>query len=195
MVPVKQALLRMRRHATGDLTLADRVFTCRKRAYSADRDLNAAAQPGQLGRAATPRRSQRQIPGPRSTRPGQPTPADGTALTNTSRVSVKPVRMKREQTFRPHLRLEPTTPEKGGAGPLIRVVRHALLWTHDVTAADVSRFLPDRLHPVGRSSDCGEPAQPRRGHRRSTALTPARPLTSDAAPETHPSISHTMDGR
>jgi hypothetical protein len=42
-------------------------------------------------------------------------PADGTALTNTPRVPVKPVRMKREPTFTPHLRPEPTTPEKGGA--------------------------------------------------------------------------------
>jgi Helix-turn-helix domain len=42
-------------------------------------------------------------------------PADGTALTSTPRVPVKPARMKREQTFTPHQRPEPTTPEKGGA--------------------------------------------------------------------------------
>jgi len=52
-------------------------------------------------------------------------PADGTALTwghlppegqgDTPRVQVKPARMTREPTFTPHLRREPTTPEKGGA--------------------------------------------------------------------------------
>jgi hypothetical protein len=46
---------------------------------------------------------------------GPPTPADGTALTSTPRVPVKPTRTTREPTFRPHPRPEPTTPEKGGA--------------------------------------------------------------------------------
>ena len=42
-------------------------------------------------------------------------PADGTALTSTPRVPVKPARLKRELTFTPHPRPEPMTPEKGGA--------------------------------------------------------------------------------
>jgi hypothetical protein len=42
-------------------------------------------------------------------------PADGTALTSTYRVPVKPARLKREPRFAPLQRLEPTTPEKGGA--------------------------------------------------------------------------------
>src|ERR1700681_482814 len=67
------------------------------------------------------------IPGPPSNGAGPPTPADGTALTSTLRVPVKPARLKRELTFEPHQRPEPTTPEKGGADPLTRVVRHALL--------------------------------------------------------------------
>jgi hypothetical protein len=46
---------------------------------------------------------------------GPPMSADGTALTGTLRVSVKPARMTREPTFTPHQRPEPTTPEKGGA--------------------------------------------------------------------------------
>jgi hypothetical protein len=41
--------------------------------------------------------------------------ADGTALTSTPRVPVKPARMTRELTFTPHPRPEPTTPGKGGA--------------------------------------------------------------------------------
>jgi hypothetical protein len=42
-------------------------------------------------------------------------PADGTALTSTLRVPVKPARLKRELTFTPHPRPEQMTPEKGGA--------------------------------------------------------------------------------
>jgi hypothetical protein len=42
-------------------------------------------------------------------------PADGTALTSTLRVPVKPARLKRELTFTPHQPPEPTTREKGGA--------------------------------------------------------------------------------
>ena len=48
----------------------------------------------------------------RGSRP--PTPADGTALTSTLRVPVKPARTTREPTFTPHPRPEPTTPENGG---------------------------------------------------------------------------------
>ena len=44
-----------------------------------------------------------------------PMPADGTALTSTTRVPVKPARMTREPTFTPRQRPEPTTPEEGGA--------------------------------------------------------------------------------
>ena len=56
-----------------------------------------------------------QIPGPPSNEAGPPMPADGTALTSTLRVPVKPARLKRELTFTPHQRPEPTTREKGGA--------------------------------------------------------------------------------
>ena len=56
---------------------------------------------------------------------GSPTPADGTALTSTPRVPVKPARMTREPTFTPPQRPESTTPEKGGARHSTRVVRHA----------------------------------------------------------------------
>ncbi len=51
-------------------------------------------------------------------------PADGTALTNTL-VLVKPARMKREPTFTPNYRPEPTTPEKGGAEHPPKVARRA----------------------------------------------------------------------
>jgi hypothetical protein len=40
--------------------------------------------------------------------------ADGTALTDTPRVLVKPIRMTREQMFMPPQQHEQTTPEKGG---------------------------------------------------------------------------------
>ena len=55
-----------------------------------------------------------QIPGPPSSGAGPPKPADGTALTSTLCVLMQPARLKRELTFTPHLRPEPTTPEKGG---------------------------------------------------------------------------------
>jgi putative transposase len=48
------------------------------------------------------------IPGPPSNGAGRPTPADGTALTSTPRVLVKPARMTREPTVTPHPRPEPT---------------------------------------------------------------------------------------
>jgi putative transposase len=59
----------------GDLTLADRVFTCGC-GYSADRDLNAAVNLARLGLATT---KPHQIPGPPSREAGPPTPADGKA--------------------------------------------------------------------------------------------------------------------
>jgi putative transposase len=95
----------------GDLTLADRVFTCGC-GYSADRDTNAAANLARWGQNTT---IQPSIPGPPSMGAGPPTPADGTALTSTPRVPVKPARLTREPTFTPHPRPEPTTPENGGA--------------------------------------------------------------------------------
>jgi hypothetical protein len=53
-------------------------------------------------------------------------PADGKALTDTLRVSVKLARMTREPMFTPHPPPEPTTPEKGGVDNAKEVVRHAL---------------------------------------------------------------------
>jgi len=103
----------------GDLTLADRMFTC-DCGHSADRDCNAAinlARWGQMHRL-DPRTPSRGA--------GSPTPADETALTSTLRVPVKPAGLKRELTFTPHQRPEPMTPEKGGAKQLTKVVRHAL---------------------------------------------------------------------
>jgi putative transposase len=91
-----------------DLTLADRVFTC-SCGHSADRDTNAATNLARWGESIT------SIPGPPSTEAGLPMPADGTALTSTLRVLVKPARMTREPTFTLRQRPEPTTPEKGGA--------------------------------------------------------------------------------
>src|SRR3954453_13628937 len=48
---------------------------------------------------ATTSKKHHQIPRPPSTEAGPPTPADGTALTSTPRVPVKPARKKREPTF------------------------------------------------------------------------------------------------
>lgn len=45
---------------------------------------------------------------------------------DTPHVPVKPARMKREPTFTPCQRPEPTTPGKGGADHFNGVVRHAL---------------------------------------------------------------------
>ncbi len=76
-----------------------------------DRDTNAAEIcPGGAKPITTPinPRTPKQEAGP-------PTPADRTALTGTLRVPVKPAWLKREPTFTPHPRPEPTTPEKGGA--------------------------------------------------------------------------------
>ncbi|MGO9225765.1 RNA-guided endonuclease InsQ/TnpB family protein [Mycobacterium sp.] len=95
-----------------DLTLADRVFTCGC-GHSADRDRNAATNLARWGQAhhhASPdTRTPKHGAGP-------PTPADGTALTDTPRVSVKPARKTREPTFTPHQRPEPTTSEEDGDG-------------------------------------------------------------------------------
>jgi len=64
----------------GDMTLADRVFTCGC-GHSADRDTNAAVN---LARWAKPTTTKHhQIPGPPSSGAGRPMPADGTALTST----------------------------------------------------------------------------------------------------------------
>ena len=49
-------------------------------------------------------------------------PADGTALTSTQDVPVKPARMTREPKFSPHPGLEQRTPEKGGADESSEVV-------------------------------------------------------------------------
>jgi putative transposase len=102
------------------LTLADRVFTC-VCGHSADRDLNAA-----INLACWPNMAYQDPRTPKH-EAGPPMPADGTALTITPRVTVKPARMTREPTFTPPQRLELTTPEKGGAGHSIRAVRHAVL--------------------------------------------------------------------
>ena len=94
-----------------DLSLADRVFTCAN-GHSMDRDLNAATNLARWGQThhdhIDPRTPEQEA--------GPPTSADGTALTSTSRVPVKPARMTRKPTFASHPRPEPTTPEKGGAG-------------------------------------------------------------------------------
>ena len=91
----------------GDLALADRVFTCAC-GHSADRDCNAAVN---LARWGHPQ-SFTSIPGPPSNGAGPPMPDDGTALTSTPYVLVKPARKTRELTFRPHQRPEPKTPRR-----------------------------------------------------------------------------------
>ncbi|TDH48188.1 hypothetical protein E2F47_24725 [Mycobacterium eburneum] len=75
---------------------------------------------------------------------GPPTPADGTALTSTPRVPVKPARMTREPTFTPHPRPEPTTPEKGGVehSPGIR---HALITRDLARLAHANHLKPNQL--------------------------------------------------
>jgi hypothetical protein len=94
-----------------NLKLANRVFTCGC-GYSADRDTNAAVNLARWGRA---HQRLSQDPWTSKQGAGPPTPADGTALTDTLRVPVKPSRVTRELTFAPRPRTEPTTPEKGGA--------------------------------------------------------------------------------
>jgi len=94
----------------GDPALADRVFTC-GRGYSADRDLNAAVNLARWGQTDHEHHHDPRTPKQGA---GPSTPADGTALTSTPRVPVKPARMTREPTFTPQPRHEPTTPENGG---------------------------------------------------------------------------------
>ncbi len=77
-----------------DPTLADRMFT-RVCGHSADRDLNAAVN---LARWGQTRHLDPRTPKQR----GRATNADGTALTSTPRVPVKPARLKWELTFTPH---------------------------------------------------------------------------------------------
>ncbi len=80
----------------GDMTLADRVFTCGC-GHSADRDTNAAVNLARWGHIHHHRETSPD-PGPRSNVAGPQTPADGTALTSTPRVPVKPARKTREPT-------------------------------------------------------------------------------------------------
>ena len=80
--------------------------------YSADRDTNAAVN---LARWAQAHHDPIRDPRTPSIQAGPPTLADGTALTGTPHVPVKPARTTREPTFTPHPRPEPTKPEKGGA--------------------------------------------------------------------------------
>jgi hypothetical protein len=56
-------------------------------------------------------------------------PADGTALTSTLRVPVKPARMTREPTFTLHPHREPTKPEKGCAEQSASCSARFRLWT------------------------------------------------------------------
>ena len=72
----------------GDLTLADRVFTCAC-GYSADRDTNAAVNLAHWGQTHPEHHHDPRTPKQGA---GPPTPADGTALTSTPRVPVKPAR-------------------------------------------------------------------------------------------------------
>ncbi|UQX10722.1 RNA-guided endonuclease InsQ/TnpB family protein [Candidatus Mycobacterium methanotrophicum] len=95
----------------GDLTLADRVLACSCR-YSLDRDTNAAINLTRWGQA---HHGLHIDPRTHKQRAGLTTPADGTALTSTPCVPVKPARKKREPTLTPHQRPEPRTPERGGA--------------------------------------------------------------------------------
>jgi putative transposase len=93
-----------------DLTLADRMLTC-DCGHSADRDCNAAVNLARWGQA-------------HHDRPRSPDPQAGGRAINARgrdsadrhpRVPVKLARMRREPTFTPHLRPEPTTLEKGAA--------------------------------------------------------------------------------
>jgi hypothetical protein len=102
----------------GTLVVADRWYPSSKLCpacgcgHSADRDCNAAVNLARWGQTHHEHHLD-----PRTPKHGGPATnaADGTALTSTPRVPVKPARMKREQTFTPHQRPEPTMPEKGGA--------------------------------------------------------------------------------
>jgi putative transposase len=96
-----------------ELTLSDRVFTCGC-GYSADRDLNAAVNLARWG----PTHNRRLDPRTPKQRGRATNARRREGLTSTLRVLVKPARMKREVTFTPHPRLEPMTPEQGGAETL-----------------------------------------------------------------------------
>lgn len=115
------------------------VFTCGC-GHCADRDLNAATNLARWGQAHhDPDRSPDPQAGGRVTNA-----ADGTALTSTPRVPVKPARMTREPTFTPTRRPESTTPEKGGARHSTDV-RHALelpSWHPRPTASRTDRRDP-----------------------------------------------------
>jgi putative transposase len=94
----------------GDLTLADRQFSCGC-GHSADRDRNAAVNLARWGQAHHEHHIDPRTPKQR----GRVTNArrrDGTDQHPS--VPVKPARKTREPTFTPHRRPEPTTPEKGG---------------------------------------------------------------------------------
>jgi putative transposase len=105
-----------------DLTLADRAFICGC-GRRADRDLNAAVNLARWGQEH------------HNTSPDPRTPKQRGRVTNARRrdgadqhpsCAGETARMKREPTFTPRLRREPTTPEKGGAHNPPKVVGHAL---------------------------------------------------------------------
>jgi putative transposase len=104
------------------LSLADRVFTCGC-GHSLDRDLNAAINVARRGQphyepSIDPRTPKRRG---RATNARRRDGADQHPMS----VLVKPARMKREPTFTPHRRPEPTTPEKGGAQHSAELFGHA----------------------------------------------------------------------
>jgi hypothetical protein len=105
----------------GDMTLADRVFSCGCR-HCADRDTNSAVNLARRGQT-----HHQTSPDPRTPKQrGRATNARyGTALTSTLRVPVKPARLKRELTFTPRQRPEPDDGREGRCRTLNRVVRHA----------------------------------------------------------------------
>jgi putative transposase len=102
----------------GDLTLADRMFTCGC-GRSADRDCNAAVNLAHWGLThhLDPRTSKQRGRAINARRRDGADQHPG--------VLVKPPRKTREPTFTPFQRPEPTTPEKGGAD-YSTVARHAL---------------------------------------------------------------------
>ncbi len=140
----------------GDLTLADRVFSC-SCGHFADRDANAATNLARWGHSSITT-----IPGPPSTEAGPPTPADETALTGTPRVPVKPARLTREPTFTPHQRPEPTIAREGRCRTLTTVVRHALTSDYARThrPRNHCRRHRRRLHPRRRASLAIHPVRP-----------------------------------
>jgi putative transposase len=79
---------------SGNLSLADRVYTC-DCGHSADRDANAAVNLARWGQKHCNASSEPRTPKHEA---GPPTPADGTALTSILGVPVKPARLTREPT-------------------------------------------------------------------------------------------------